>query len=175
VNVAYVNAFGNYDDLVNIQPNVLNRLIAARHLIDSSGPELTSISTPLAVAQKVLLVHDVAELALLALLPPGGKGPRDQSFMDLADAVVGKAYQGDIAEVAPRLGLLRHMNQVRVAFKHQGLLPDTASSYHLFSNVVDLLNNVCELLLGTPLLEVDHTSRSGDMIPIHRRTGSSRT
>jgi hypothetical protein len=61
---------GTYDDLVNIP---LNRLIAARHLIDGSGQELSAIPTPLAVAQKVLLVHDAAELAFLALAVPGSK------------------------------------------------------------------------------------------------------
>jgi len=155
---------------MEMQPNALNRLIAARHLIDSSGQELTAISTPLTVAQKLLVAHDAAELVLLARITQLGisgsdlaaKQGREPSFMAIATTVLTKAYGGESEQFGQNRDLMDHLNRVRVAFKHQGLLPDTASSYHLFSGLIEILDNLCEVLLNRSLLAIDQTAAIHD-------------
>jgi hypothetical protein len=143
---------------VNIHPSVLNRLIAARHLIDSSGQELSALSDPLAVAQKVLIAHDAAELALLALLSQLGLKINDQTFMAYVRPVVNEAYVKEPALIGRTLFLFEHLNRVRVDFKHYGILPDTGSSYHLYSDVLAVVDSLCDRILGRPLVDIDHTA-----------------
>jgi hypothetical protein len=143
---------------VNVHPSVLNRLIAARHLIDSSGQELSALSDPLAVAQKILIAHDAAELVLLALLSQLGLKVNDQAFMAHVRPVVNEAYVKEPALIGSTLFLFEHLNRVRVDFKHYGILPDTGSSYHLYSDVLAVVDGLCDRILGRPLVDIDHTA-----------------
>lgn len=143
---------------VNIQPSVLNRLIAARHLIDSSGQELSTVSDPLAVAQKILIAHDATELVLLALLSQLGVKANDQSFMAHVRPVVSKAYENEPALIGSTSLLFESLNRLRVDFKHYGILPDSRSNYHLYSEALWVIDDLCDRLLGRPLLSIDHTA-----------------
>jgi hypothetical protein len=142
---------------MTLQPPVLNRLIAARHLIDSSGQELTSVSNPLAVSQKLLLAHDSAELVLCALKSQLNL-KSDQTFMGMAKVVCDTAFPEPDGLAGSATDLLDQMNRLRVAFKHHGNFPDASSSFHLFSDVVRLLNAICSSLINTPLVEIDHAT-----------------
>jgi hypothetical protein len=143
---------------VNIRPSVLNRLIAARHLIDTSGQELSALSDPLAVAQKILIAHDAAELVLLALLSQLGLKATDKTFMAHVQLVVGKAFENEPALIASTSHLMDDLNRLRVDFKHHGLLPDSRSSYHLYTDVVAVVDSLCDRVFGRPLVGIDHTA-----------------
>jgi hypothetical protein len=155
-----------YDCAMQIQPHVVNRLIAARHLIDSSGQELTAYSDALVVAQKILLAHDAAELSFIALssqlnlrVPElDGKPKAESSFMALAKAVSTATYPSESHHSAKSAALFEHLNQLRVAFKHRGLPPNVASSFHLFSEVVEELDSICRQLIGLPLTRIQHAA-----------------
>jgi hypothetical protein len=70
---------------------IQNILMAARSLLENSGPELTSASDAFTVARKVLVAHDVAELVLAALCIEVGSGfkiTESTSFYDLVGFVV---------------------------------------------------------------------------------------
>ena len=143
---------------VNIHPSVLNRLVAARHLIDGSGQELSVLSDPLAVAQKILIAHDAAELVILALISQLGLTAKERDFMDQVKAVLREAFNNEPAEIGIKSRLFEHLNRLRVDFKHHGLLPDSRSSYHLYSDVLGVVDTLCDRLLERPLSSIDHTA-----------------
>jgi hypothetical protein len=167
---------GYNDVAMNIQPHVLSRLIAARHLIDSSGQELTSFSDPLAVAQKILIAHDVAELVLCALkaqlsLKPveaNGKVLVEPTFMATAIAICEKTYPNEYGDVGSAIDKFDQMNRLRVAFKHHGNLPEVSSTFNLYSDVVDLLNGICSHLIGIALVEINHSAAIKDELARNR-------
>ena len=143
--------------------HVLNRLIAARGIIEDSGPEPTSVSEPLAVAKKILAAHDASELALLGLCAQLGLRPREidgktkaePSFMAVVRTVVDAAFTTDVSAANSAIALFEQMNRLRVGFKHHGNLPEVLSTHHSFAEIVDTLNEMFNRLLSTPFLEVD--------------------
>ena len=153
-------------DQMAIQPSTLNRLIAARYLIDSSGQELTAISDPLIVCQKILTAHDAAELVLIALLSQlgvdapekDGKIKREPSFMAMASAVLKEAAKNQEIADARHNKLFEDLNRARVDFKHHGLLVDASTNFHLFADVIKLLDVLCNCLINRGLLTVDHSA-----------------
>jgi hypothetical protein len=155
-----------YDVAMHIQPHVVNRLVAARHLIDSSGQEVTSSSDSLIVAQKILLAHDAAELSLSALVSQlalkaielDGKAKTEPSFMALARVVSQTAFVNNDAEALSAINLFDHLNRVRVAFKHHGIPPEVSSSFHLFSDTNRYLDDICALLIGVPLSQIHYAA-----------------
>lgn len=146
---------------MQIDPSVLNRLIAARHLLESSGPELTPSSDPLVVAQKNLVVHDASELVLLAIVShlrletpeKDGKVRAEPSFLALARAVIDKSKDPNIKT---KVRLLEDLNRVRVDFKHHGILADASVHHHLAADSVGLVDLLCEELLQQSFQTVDH-------------------
>ncbi|MGA7524812.1 MAG: hypothetical protein WBW84_20345 [Acidobacteriaceae bacterium] len=156
-----LNVRQSREALVQIDPSVLNRLIAARHLLESSGPELTPSSDPLVVAQKVLVIHDATELVLLAIVSQlrlqvpekDGKVKADHSFVALARAVVDHTND---ASITSSMRLLEDLNRVRVNFKHHGIVADASTHYHLAADSVGLVDSLCGKLLQQSLLTVDH-------------------
>jgi hypothetical protein len=151
---------------MDVQPSTLNRLIAARYLIDSSGQELTAISDPLIVCQKILTAHDAAELVLIALLSQlgleapekDGNVKREPSFMAMASAVLKEAGKNHEIVDSRHNKLFEDLNRARVNFKHHGLLVDASTNFHLFADVINLLNVLCSCLINRGLLNVDHSA-----------------
>ena len=135
----------------------LNRLIATRHLIDNSGQELTPFSDPLAVAQKILIAHDAAELTLSALRSHLNLANESQ-FMPTARAVSHRAYPENENVAGAAIDLFNHLNDLRVAFKHRGNLPDVSSTYFVYFQIVETLDSMCDHLLGMPLTQIDHSA-----------------
>ncbi len=78
--------------------------------------------------------------------------------MDQVTVVLGKAYDSEPAEIGIKSRLFEHLNRVRVEFKHHGHLPDSRSSYHLYSDVLGVLDALCDRLLERPLSSIDHTA-----------------
>ncbi|HEY5174337.1 MAG TPA: hypothetical protein VII95_02095 [Terriglobales bacterium] len=151
---------------MDIQPSVLNRLIAARYLIDSSGQELTAISDPLIVCQKILTAHDAAELVFIALLSQlglqapekDGKIKQEPSFMAMTRAVLKEAAKNQEIADSRHNKLFEDLNHARVSFKHHGLLVDASTNFHLFADVVQLLDVLCNCLINRGLLSIDHSA-----------------
>jgi len=131
---------------------------------------LTSVSEPIAVAQKILVAHDVSELAFFALssqlgLKPvefDGKTKAEPTFMATVRAVADKAFPNDPTRVGNSNALLDQMNRLRVGFKHHGNLPDVSSTFLIFSEVIDLLDEVCTSVIGTSLQELDYAAAIHD-------------
>jgi hypothetical protein len=148
-----------------MNPSILNRLIASRHLLETAGPELTSVSDPLVVAQRLLIAHDAAELALWALsvhvnapvLGKNGEVVTNPSFVALGEAILKHLNCSHEPQGKP-LALLQEVNRLRVAFKHHGDLPNVPSTFHLPANLVELLNDWCYKAAGITLMEIDHLS-----------------
>ena len=157
---------------MTINASVLNRLIAARHLIETSGPELTALSAPLAVAQKILVAQDSAELVFWGLsshvdarpLDAKGVPMNNPPFMALAIEVLRQVYGLTSAPVANANGLLDEVNRTRVAFKHFGILPNVGTSWHLFADIRSLLNDLCLRAINSPLLSIDQIAAIEDEI-----------
>ena len=149
-----------------MESTVLNRLVAARHLIDSSGPDLTGSSPALLVAQKLLAAHDSSELVFLALTslpsitPKGRDGQiiKDPSFMTLAQTVIDYAAKSCDFQSGSCLKAFEDLNEARRVFKHRGILVDSDSNMHLFADVVATLDELCATILNEPLLQIDQTS-----------------
>jgi len=155
---------------MTINTSVLNRLIAARHLIETSGPELTALSAPLAVAQKILVAQDSAELVFWGLsshvdarpLDAKGVPMNNPPFMALAIEVLRKVYGPTSAPVANANGLLDEVNRTRVAFKHFGILPNVGTSWHLYDDVRSMLDDLCVTAINSPLLSIDQIAAIED-------------
>jgi hypothetical protein len=141
--------------------NILNRLISARHLLESSGPPLTRAASSILLAQRILQAHDASELVFLAfvghfnLTAPeiDGKPRKEPSFMALTRAVLSSCRSSGYDSSSERL--FSDLNESRVAFKHNGRLPDPGTTYSLPNYVEEALNKVCHALLGSSLIEID--------------------
>jgi hypothetical protein len=141
--------------------NILNRLISASHLLESSGPPLTRAASSILLAQRILQAHDASELVLLALvghlsltpLEIDGKSRKEPSFMALTRAVLSACKSSDHDSGFERL--FSDLNESRVAFKHHGRLPDPGTTYSLPSDVEVALNKICHTLLGSSLSDID--------------------
>jgi hypothetical protein len=155
---------------ISLQGSILSRLVAARHLIDMSGRAPTSSTPSQVVSQQLLVMHDAAELVFLALSAQKGivvKGKdgsavREPSFMLIAEHLI-EALTSD-AELSKRgkIQILQDLNEARKLFKHQGLLVDSSSSAHLFSDSLSVLDDLCIDFIGRRLSEIDQTSSVAD-------------
>jgi hypothetical protein len=149
-----------------VDQTVLNRLVAARHLIESSGPLPTSSAPALLVAQKLLIAHDAAELVFLALLSfskavalgKDGQIIKDPSFMQMAQALLNYANVNYHLEERSQIKVFEDLTETRKLFKHRGVLVDPISNAHLFGSAVSALDELCSSILGQPLLRIDQTS-----------------
>lgn len=134
-------------------------LMAARSLLENSGPELTSASDAFTVARKVLVVHDVAELVLAALCIEVGSGfkiTESTSFYDLVGFVVKKiGKQDDNDLLNQRRGALLALNHARVRFKHHGDLLDPSTTYPLVDQALEVTDLLCHRAVGLPLRSID--------------------
>jgi hypothetical protein len=141
--------------------NILNRLISARHLLESNGSPLTRAVSSILLAQRILQVHDASELVLLALASHSsitakeidGKVRKEPSFMALTRAVLSACQSAGYASNFERLFF--DLNDSGVAFKHHGRLPDPGTTYSLPNDVESVLNGICQALLGTSLIDID--------------------
>jgi hypothetical protein len=59
--------------------------------------------------------------------------------------------------------LFADLNESRVAFKHHGRLPDAQSTYHIAGDTLQTLDQICAVLIGTSLLQIDQTEAILDM------------
>jgi hypothetical protein len=149
-----------------MEQTVLNRLIAARHLIEASGPDPTASAPSLLVAQKILIAHDASELVFLALSSSPAVAPRgqdgqiikDPSFMKLAQTVLDYAAKHCNLNEGSQLKVFDDLNEARKLFKHSGILVDPISNAHLFANTIAALDELCICTVGQALLGVDQTS-----------------
>jgi hypothetical protein len=136
-----------------------NMLMAARSILENSGPELTSASDAFTVARKVLTVHDVAELVLAALCIEVGSGfkiTESTSFFDLVGFVVKKfGQQDDNDQLNQRRGSLLALNHARVRFKHHGDLLDPSTTYPLVDQALEVTDLLCQRGVGLPLRSID--------------------
>ena len=159
----------NHTGSKHLDRTVLNRLIAARHLIESSGGLQAQSLAPLVVAQRILIAHDAVELVLLALssardLPAKGKDGqllKDPPFMVLARLIIKAATERFGLESRSQEKLLSDLVEARKLFKHDGLLVDASSNAHLFEDCVALANDLCACLLGEELLRIDQSAGVG--------------
>jgi len=150
--------------------SILNRLIAAKNLIESSGPALTRSSPPILLAQKLLAAHDAAELVLSALATASGAAPlgsdgqliKDPTFMQLATAVTVATARVAALEPGPMQKTLQDVTEVRKLFKHRGLIVGVSENAHLFDETVTLLEQVTITLAGTSLLQITKVSAVND-------------
>lgn len=153
-----------------MEQTVLNRLIAARHLIESSGPTLSLSSPPILLAQKLLAAHDAAELVLSALSSLPGASPvgrdgqliKDPSFMDLGRAVLKAAINKGTVEDRSQTKILQDLTEARKLFKHSGLIVDSRENAHLFGDTVSVLNELSLGLVGTAILEINRIAAIKD-------------
>lgn len=143
--------------------NSLSRLIAARALIQNAPLALTSISSSLTVAQAVVAIHDAAELVFWVLVSEqnlqakeiDGRVKLEPTFMASARAAIDATYPDDSVKKKGVVHLVEELNRLRVGFKHHGQLPNVPTTYQLPSDVVNLLKEICEQSLNTPLSTVD--------------------
>lgn len=54
--------------------------------------------------------------------------------------------------------LFADLTETRKQFKHFGRLPDANSHAHLFDETIQILDTLCELVVGQSLLSIDHAS-----------------
>ena len=155
---------------MQLEPRTLHRLIAARHLIDVSGQELSASSHPLAVAQKLLVAHDAAELVFIALKSQlnlntpesDGKVKSESSFMAMARALLTLDAESGDKRSAHYIKLLEDLNRVRVAFKHHGILADALTNFHLFGDTRTILDSICSKFIGQSLTKIDEAAAIRD-------------
>jgi hypothetical protein len=149
-----------------VEPAILNRLVAARHLIESTGSQLTSASPALLLAQKILAAHDASELVLSALssfpdAAPKGRDHqiiKDPSFMDLARAVVNYAVSTGNFTEGIHLKTFQDLTDARKIFKHSGMLVDRIEHAHLFVATIGILDELCKAFVGQTLSSIDQTT-----------------
>jgi hypothetical protein len=136
-----------------------NMLMAARSLLENSGPELTSASDAFTVARKVLVVHDTIELVLAALCIEAGSGYKiseNTSFHDLVGYVVKKYKEQDDDEAQNRnRAPLLNLNHARVRFKHHGDLLDAPTTYPLVEQAIEVIDLLCQRAVQLPLRAID--------------------
>jgi hypothetical protein len=150
---------------MNLEMTVLNRLVAARYLIDTSGQELTPSSDPLVLSQKILLAHDAAELVFIALKAQfqlkspesNGQEKKESSFIAMSIAVLRYAAETGPADQQKYAKVFEDLNQLRVAFKHHGLLADAATNFHVVTDALRILDELCVQLIERPLSHIDHS------------------
>ena len=149
-----------------MEQTLLNRLVAARHLLESSGPSLTISSPPLMLAQKLLAAHDAVELVFTALSSIPGATPvvsdgqinKNPSFMDLSRAVVKAATETGKVEDNAQIKTLQDLTDARKLFKHSGLIVDSRENAHLFDNTITILDEVALALVDVSISNVDRSS-----------------
>lgn len=138
--------------MIAMHPAILHRLVSARFLLDSSGPRLNKHSDSRSVAHAVLIAHDAAELALGAMIDHfQAKVSSKATFGQLADAVSEKLSANGL----PGHHYLNKLNNVRVAFKHHGELPDSGSWFDVIETTTNHLNDACLAVFNLRLIEVD--------------------
>ncbi len=81
--------------------------------------------------------------------------------MPIARAVCAQAFEDD-SQLGAAVDAFDHLNDLRVAFKHRGNLPDVSTNYQLFSEVVDFLDILCDCIIGKPLVQIDQLSAVSD-------------
>lgn len=149
-----------------MEQTLLNRLVAARHLLESCGPSLTISSPQLLLAQKLLAAHDAVELVFSALSSIPGATPlgrdgqinKDPSFMDLSRAVVKAAIETGKVDDRAQIKTLQDLADARKVFKHSGLIIDSRENGHLFDNTITILDEVTVALVGVSVSNVDRSS-----------------
>lgn len=164
-----------------MEQTLLNRLVAARHLLETSGPSLTSSSPALLLAHKLLIAHDAAELVFSALaalpgaMPVGQDGQliKDPSFMQLGRSVVGAAISTGKVPEHSQIKALQELSDARKFFKHNGMLVSPPENNHLFEDTVAILNEAVIGLLDVSLLTIDRTMSIVD-VDIREHFESSR-
>ncbi len=134
-------------------------LMAARSLLESSGPELTGAADALTVAKKVLNVQDTVELVLAALCIEAGSSNKldhNLTFHDLVGFIV-KNYGADDDDEArnQKRECLNSLNHARVRFKHHGDLLDATTTYPLVAQAIQVTSDLCFRAVGISLQEVD--------------------
>ena len=152
---------------------ILNRLVAARDLLESSGPSLGTYATASLVGRKLLAAHDAAELVFLALSAIPGAAPvdangkivRDPPFIRLAAAVLDFADEHYSLRGDDYLRVFEDLLEARKLFKHSGMLVDPISNAFLFSRSVEILEALCTTLVGQSLVNIDLVAaiHSGDI------------
>jgi HEPN domain-containing protein len=136
---------------MKIHQTVLDRLVSARALLEHSGPRLNPQSDSRAVALAVVLSQDAAELALKAIADQLNiKATKDFAFPRLVEEI-----QGQLTISAPLANYLKRLNDARVSFKHQGNLPDPGTWFNAAELTTDYLSEICKLVFGIPLSEID--------------------
>ena len=74
---------------MELGPDILRRLLIAKHLLASHDGHLTPNSDPISVARTILTAHDAAELALAAIATACNADVNDRStLMDYPPAIV---------------------------------------------------------------------------------------
>jgi len=136
---------------MKIHQTILDRLISARSLLEHSGPRLNLQSDSRAVALAVVLSQDAAELALKAIADQLNiKATRDFSFPKLVEEI-----QAQLTVSSAVVNYLKRLNDARVSFKHQGNLPDSGTWFNAADLTANYLNEICKLVFGIPLAEID--------------------
>jgi hypothetical protein len=132
-----------------ISQQVLNRIVIGNQLLSTAG-SLTPNADPLAVAQAVLVAHDASELILAALaahLKASFKDKKKTYLMDYVDAIELKTQ----ISIKP---FFQTLNEARISFKHNGILPTPHQFYHCVSEALKELDKASVACIGEPLDEV---------------------
>lgn len=102
---------------MTVSPDIRKRLLYAKYLI-SRGRDAQNEQHDLSLAVSLLLMHDAAEMMMLAVVDHlQASLPKKWDFMDLWTAI----KKGN--EDPPQRNTMESMNKMRVALKHNGVLP----------------------------------------------------
>jgi len=148
-----------------LRHDVLQRLLLGKNLLVGKSGQLTTNSTPVAVAQVILTAHDAAELILAAIahqLQVQGL-PEQAYLMNYA----GEIRKHDEAKTFPGYEFFKQLNSVRKSFKHEGILPERTQWYNVIDKTWGWLNEVCQTYLDSNLDQLDLETLLPDEIRKH--------
>ncbi len=136
-----------------LREEILLRVLVSKQLLASNMGQLRPASDALAVAKMILTAHDAAEVAAGAIADHIG-------VTDLQTKTYLMEYPSKIVAACPQAGpfpgldYLRQLNDVRVYFKHRGILPDPRSWYQVIERTWDWIDTWCKTYLGVSIDEI---------------------
>lgn len=130
-----------------VSPDIRKRVLYAKYLLSRAKKDQND-RNELAVAACLLLLHDAAELLMLAATDHLGIGS-NWKFMDFWE----KVKQSGNKEPGHKTPM-GQLNDMRVSLKHKGILPRPQSVRDLFPRVEIFCEEVTKDLLGLDFAEL---------------------
>lgn len=134
---------------MTLRPDIHERLLYGKYLFRRAA-EMGSGGGELGIATELLLMHDAAELVMLAVLDHIGAKPKaKRDFLDFYEEVGRTGHSAPKSRVS-----MEQLNTLRISLKHKGVLPRAEGVRKLAPRVEAFLEHITQDYLGVSFADV---------------------